>query len=374
MSSWACLVLGITYTILAFVLYHQMFGVIYFGGVVNGIFKELFICFLFGVIMTGFTLYYWKIALAVVIVAGIGLIITADSTEKRVAFIVLLVIVGIVITVAGKNFKKSVDKKNASNSAEKYGGLTEAEITEADKKQVDITEENLTGLWVFVADDYDSQEDEKWRLIFIDISLEKKNTYALTTYGVAVGDSFHADLTGTIKDKILESNNNTYFTMSLSGKLFMNDEETGGSIPFCKATAKQEQQYEKVKKEVDNNSGDNEDSDMDESDDSEDMEDSDMEDPENLDEGESTDYILPDSDSQYITDDDLYDLSESECKIARNEIYARHGRKFNDASLQEYFDSKDWYEGTIEPEEFDESVLNKYEKKNVKTIAKYETE
>ena len=83
---------------------------------------------------------------------------------------------------------------------------------------------------------------------------------------------------------------------------------------------------------------------------------------------------MPDSDSQYITDDDLYDLSESECKIARNEIYARHGRKFNDASLQEYFDSKDWYEGTIEPEEFDESVLNKYEKKNVKTIAKYETE
>ena len=111
------LILLITYTVLALVLYHRVFDVIYFGGAISRIFNVLIICILFGVLMTMLTLYFWKIVLAVVIVAGIGLIITADSTEKRVAFIVLLVIVGIVITVAGTNYRKITDKKNASNSA-----------------------------------------------------------------------------------------------------------------------------------------------------------------------------------------------------------------------------------------------------------------
>lgn len=83
-------------------------------------------------------------------------------------------------------------------------------------------------------------------------------------------------------------------------------------------------------------------------------------------------YILAGSDSRYLTADDLKDLSEEELRLARNEIYARHGRKFIDESLQAYFDSCDWYEGTIEAADFQESSLNDYERKNLDLIAGYE--
>ncbi len=79
-------------------------------------------------------------------------------------------------------------------------------------------------------------------------------------------------------------------------------------------------------------------------------------------------YILPDSDTRYYTESELSGLSEDELRLARNEIYARHGRKFDAEDLQEYFGNQSWYEGTIEPSDFSESLLNEYEKANVDTI------
>lgn len=85
-----------------------------------------------------------------------------------------------------------------------------------------------------------------------------------------------------------------------------------------------------------------------------------------------SDYIIADSDSRYLSASDLEGLSAEELSRARNEIYARHGRKFKDAAFQSYFDSKSWYNGTIEPEQFTESMLNECEKKNAETILAYE--
>lgn len=87
---------------------------------------------------------------------------------------------------------------------------------------------------------------------------------------------------------------------------------------------------------------------------------------------ESGEYILPNSDSSYISYSDLYDLSQIEVSLARNEIYARHGRQFNTYSIREYFESKTWYEPYIDPDDFSESVFNEYEKENIKTIVNYE--
>lgn len=84
------------------------------------------------------------------------------------------------------------------------------------------------------------------------------------------------------------------------------------------------------------------------------------------------DYLLPGSDSAYITMADLKGFSAEECRIARNEIYARHGRKFKDQELQAYFDSKDWYHGTIEPDSFKEDMLNEYELANRDLIVEFE--
>ena len=89
---------------------------------------------------------------------------------------------------------------------------------------------------------------------------------------------------------------------------------------------------------------------------------------------EEEEYIFPESDSRLLKKSELKNCSAEELRLGRNEIYARYGRKFQDAKLQEYFDSMSWYTGFIEPEDFDESVLNKYEKKNLKIIKKYEND
>ncbi len=86
-------------------------------------------------------------------------------------------------------------------------------------------------------------------------------------------------------------------------------------------------------------------------------------------------YLLPDSASRMLKESDIKGLSEWELKLARNEIYARHGRRFNDPDLQSYFDNCTWYRGVYEPEEFDRdhmSDLNEYEKKNAEFILQYE--
>ena len=83
-------------------------------------------------------------------------------------------------------------------------------------------------------------------------------------------------------------------------------------------------------------------------------------------------YILPSSDSEYISYSDLSGLSQTEVSLARNEIYARHGRKFTVDSIKKYFESQSWYQPRINPDDFSESVFNKYEKKNIDTIVKYE--
>lgn len=87
---------------------------------------------------------------------------------------------------------------------------------------------------------------------------------------------------------------------------------------------------------------------------------------------EAANYILPESSTRALTASDLAGLTKDQLRIARNEIYARHGRRFKDAGLQQYFDSQSWYQGTIAPDQFDEGVLSEVEKANIDLIKKYE--
>ena len=84
-------------------------------------------------------------------------------------------------------------------------------------------------------------------------------------------------------------------------------------------------------------------------------------------------FVFPNSAESLLTIDDCAGLTELECKIARNEIYARYGRKFNDESLQAYFDGCSWYHGVIEPENFTENILNEVELANLQTVIEYES-
>ena len=88
-------------------------------------------------------------------------------------------------------------------------------------------------------------------------------------------------------------------------------------------------------------------------------------------------YILTYSSEQYYYKENLDKVPTDELRIARNEILARHGRRFNDQELQSYFDSKSWYNGEYSPEEFDEQMddlLNDYEKHNIQIIKELEEE
>lgn len=78
--------------------------------------------------------------------------------------------------------------------------------------------------------------------------------------------------------------------------------------------------------------------------------------------------ILPYSSERLLSEEDLAGLTKEELRIARNEIYARHGRKFTSDDLRQYFESCSWYNGTIEASAFNDNVLSDIEKKNVAII------
>ncbi|MGD6890165.1 TcaA 3rd/4th domain-containing protein [Bacillus mobilis] len=54
-------------------------------------------------------------------------------------------------------------------------------------------------------------------------------------------------------------------------------------------------------------------------------------------------FIFPDSDIRKLTSTDLTYLSKEQLKIARNEIYARHGHIFQTKDMQVYFSKQSWY-------------------------------
>lgn len=87
-----------------------------------------------------------------------------------------------------------------------------------------------------------------------------------------------------------------------------------------------------------------------------------------------SEYILKDSSTRFLTKEDLQGLSAEECRLARNEIYARNGRKFDDEGLQSYFNACSWYHGTIEPNDFQETMLSEIESTNKNLIVEYEKE
>lgn len=84
---------------------------------------------------------------------------------------------------------------------------------------------------------------------------------------------------------------------------------------------------------------------------------------------ESSDgYILPHSGYTYLSGSDLSGLSDAMLRLARNEIYARHGYIFQSDELQAYFNGMSWYEANP----YYDGSLTSVEKANVEFIQSYE--
>jgi hypothetical protein len=79
------------------------------------------------------------------------------------------------------------------------------------------------------------------------------------------------------------------------------------------------------------------------------------------------DYVIPGSDARRLQLADVQDLPTDQLRIARNEIYARHGRVFQDPALRRYFSSKSWYRGVAGTVE-----LSPVEQANVQLIQSVE--
>ena len=90
------------------------------------------------------------------------------------------------------------------------------------------------------------------------------------------------------------------------------------------------------------------------------------------------DFIIADSSTRQLTEADLRGMSLAQLRIARNEIFARHGRLFKDVMLNKWFYSKTWYldlEEKYLADTFDAlrpSPLSDLEIENTETIRAYE--
>ena len=80
----------------------------------------------------------------------------------------------------------------------------------------------------------------------------------------------------------------------------------------------------------------------------------------------------PETSIYSIRPDDLLNYSASDLRLMRNEIYARHGRVFDDPSLQKYFSAQPWYRPKGDNSAA-EAELSPVERQNIEIIRARET-
>lgn len=83
---------------------------------------------------------------------------------------------------------------------------------------------------------------------------------------------------------------------------------------------------------------------------------------------EPGDFYYPQTAERLLADDELGKMNQTELAIARNEIYARHGRRFVEPYYHAVFSRKSWYKPKYDGTEFSGKVnqlLNYFEKENL---------
>lgn len=89
----------------------------------------------------------------------------------------------------------------------------------------------------------------------------------------------------------------------------------------------------------------------------------------------TSEYLIPDSDTRELTREDLEEFTKEQLRLARNEIYARHGMIFGDEELDQYFASKSWYTPKVSIADFYDQVnMSLIEEGNITLIRSVEQE
>lgn len=85
-------------------------------------------------------------------------------------------------------------------------------------------------------------------------------------------------------------------------------------------------------------------------------------------------WFLDGCTSQVFTRADIEGFDEQTCLYARNGVYARSGRMFNDPDLQAFFSRFSWYYPYVEPADFTSDMLNDCQIQNIALVMAYESE
>ena len=81
--------------------------------------------------------------------------------------------------------------------------------------------------------------------------------------------------------------------------------------------------------------------------------------------------VIPDSDTRTLTDADVRRMTQDQIQTAINEIYARHGYKFKDQGIYNYFSQFDWYKPVTTDQADAKRQFNSTENYNVELLQKY---
>lgn len=83
-------------------------------------------------------------------------------------------------------------------------------------------------------------------------------------------------------------------------------------------------------------------------------------------------FVIFDSGTKVLTQQDTANLSTEELMYARNEIYARHGYIFTDPDIKSYFERKSWYKPKYTKEQFSDTLFNTTEVQNIQFLLSQE--
>ena len=86
--------------------------------------------------------------------------------------------------------------------------------------------------------------------------------------------------------------------------------------------------------------------------------------------GFTSQYIIPDSNSRYLTENELWAYSRETLRYIRNELLARHGYTFDTEKFFVYFNGKNWYT----PGGYNDNKLSSLEWANIETVKRAERE
>ena len=84
-------------------------------------------------------------------------------------------------------------------------------------------------------------------------------------------------------------------------------------------------------------------------------------------------YWIEYCDKMALSESDLYGMTQEECRLARNAIYAKSGRIFQSADLTNYFGQFSWYYPYVSASDFTDSMLNSYQLYNLNLVIEYES-